>query len=166
MLDMEIVYYKQRRRCPKHKRSKIMHHCVSGYTRSNTRCSSFQLWLYEHIQDKKQRAKYSILFFFPWRFLPLATHLAIICSTVPEALISLFAKRHTRNYNFKQWPEVINLIPFSGPPGCRHLAMKPRKNSFGGNGHAISRTHQTKTVWEKHIFGKVQKEGEKNVLSL
>jgi len=49
---------------------------------------------------------------FSVRFLPLATH-----SAGAKALVCLFAKRHTGKYNFKQWPEVINLIPFCGPPG-------------------------------------------------
>lgn len=35
----------KRRRCSKHQSSKMMHQYVSGCTRSNTRCSSFQLWL-------------------------------------------------------------------------------------------------------------------------
>jgi len=160
MLGMDIVYNKQRRRCPKHKRSKITHHYASGCTRSNTRCSSFQLWLYQHKATSKILFLHSLLF--SRRFLPLATHLAI---TLPDALIRLFAKRHTRNYNFKQWPEVnINLIPVSGPPGCRHLAMKRRKNSFGGNGRTchFEDSPNKDCLGEAH-FWKGTERGRKNV---
>lgn len=74
---------------------------------------------------------FSILIFFFFHAIFTSCHSAILRSAVAKALVCLFAKRHTRKYNFKQWPEVINLIPFYGPPGCSHET----EGKFQRNGH-------------------------------
>lgn len=151
----------KRRRCSKHQSCKMMHQDVRGATPG---VHLFNCG-FSNTSNSKKRAKSPVFLhslLFSMRLSPLATHLAIMCSTMAKALVCLFAKRHTRKYNFKQWPEVINLILCYSPPGCRHLAMKRRENSFGGNGRTCHfKDSPNKDCLGAQIFGKEQKEGEK-----